>query len=167
MDFSGAKREIFKAVIMFVEIDMVNHFTFTKRTANMCCYHHDMLCNITATPSIRMFRHENVEVAVPKCGPLSALAFGFCNENTTAFPRRISWPSLIAFRGFSGNDPKFPHCIPHNFLRCSVPCPNLSLGEAKDGVIMDKLLLSERNAVGVLVHAGIISNASIPRKDSR
>jgi len=164
---SFADDKVFWSVVVFIQIYVMNNFTFFQRsTACLSCYQ-NMLCNISAFVCIRVSWHQNVIVSVTKRGTLSALPFRFRNQHATATPVSVPVATLVALGGYASFDTHLPHRLPNDFLRCLVLGCYFRLRHAKNFVVMKKLLFSEWNAVCVLVaHAGIISNASDYRKEA-
>lgn len=162
MRFRGAKCQILQSVVMFIEVDVVNHFSFTKRPTKILSHNGNVFRNVTSAASVRMIRHQNVIVAIAKGHSLATLPRSLGGKNTTAFPIGIKRSALpFAFDGFAGGEPHAIHRSPDDFLCGSIANSDFGLSKPQDFVIVSQLLFREWDFVGVLVtHAGIIPNAS-------
>lgn len=155
-----AYNEIFRRIVMFIKINMVNNFFFFKWSFSFSCCYQDMFCNITRFVSIRMRWIKNVKISIAKLSPFISLAFRFCNKNSPSLPRIIQNPRLISFCGNSGRYPHFFHGSPNYMLGRSIFIGDFLLRHSEFNVITQNIFFFERGIIGILIHGGIVSDAS-------
>jgi hypothetical protein len=135
--FSVAQGKVLKAVVMFVQVDVVNHLSFAKRPSKMFSHNDDMLSNVAAASGVRMLRDQQVKIAVAESRSLAALPLALCGKNSAASPVGIKRPSLpFTLDGFTGHEPHAIHRSPDDLLCGSITHSNFGLRKPQDLVIV-------------------------------
>lgn len=154
-------RKILNAIIMFVEVDVMNNFPFAEWSSDVFCYYKYMFCDITRTVGVWVRWHQDVVVAISKRSSFATLPLFFSGQNTASTPASVFITALVSLSGYARLYPHLSHSSPHNLLRRPILQSYFGLRHPKDFVIIQKFLFGKRNAVCILItHAGIISNAS-------
>lgn len=158
--FAINNNKIFRTVVMFIKIDMMNHLTHLKWSSSLPCSHKNMFCDIAKFVGIGMRWLKNVKVSISKSDPLSPLSFFLSNKNSATSPICIELSRLVSFGGLTRWYSHLFHGSPNDLLGCLVFVRNLMLGHTKLHIIPEKFFLCKRGIVSVLVHAGIIAYAN-------
>jgi hypothetical protein len=160
MGFCICNSQIFRRIIVLVEVIMMDKFVFLKWSSPFACCYKDMFSHISRFVRIWMGWFKNIKISIAKICFFTSLFFIFANKNSTPFPRIIKHSYLISFGGNSRWYPHFFHCSPNNVLRSFIFKCNFLLGHFKFNVIPEKVFLFKRWFICILVHGGIISYAS-------
>ncbi|KKN15062.1 hypothetical protein LCGC14_0989950 [marine sediment metagenome] len=156
-----ADDEVFGAVVVLIEVDVMNHFALGEWAAPLASGYKGMFCDIASSFGIGVIWLKDVVIAVAEGGTFAPLSLGTSHQDSSTLPATISWPPLVTFSCYPRRDAHLLHCSPDDMLGSSVFNGDLSLRHSQGNVAVDQFLLSEGDAVEILIaHAGIITDAS-------
>ncbi len=150
--------QIIGGVVVLVEVNVMDHFALREWRATLFRCYCDVFGDVSARTSVRMIWHEQIEVPISKRGSLPTLPLRSCRKNATALPRRIGRASLVPLGRHSRWNSHATHGPPHNLLRRAVFSRDFRLSHAARHIVVEEIVLRERNGIGVhIAHGNIVT----------